>query len=166
MRGAAAALAGAVLFFLGVLTAASDGGRVSPPPAIPLGIEPAASAADRAPTTGADGTPAVPAPPVEGEPAPSDGEPAGTPAGEPASGPPDPSSVPPAGEEPPAADGSGGVEEVGGRVDCVEVGGATGGRAGTAPGRGDQDNGACPPGQADRAADPPQDKKGDGDGQP
>jgi hypothetical protein len=59
--------------------------------------------------------------------------------------------VPPAGEGPPAAGGPGGVEEVTGQVDCVEVG----------PG---PEDGSCPPGQAKKAADPPKEKKGDGDG--
>ncbi|MGH9283748.1 MAG: hypothetical protein ACRD0S_12535, partial [Acidimicrobiales bacterium] len=67
MRGAAAALAGAVLFFLGVLTVASDTDRVSPPPAIPLGLnvdgEPAAvePSPDEAPAAPAeDRSPAAP----------------------------------------------------------------------------------------------------------
>jgi hypothetical protein len=135
VKGAAAALAGAVLFFLGVLSAASDGGRVSPPPAIPLGeqrsVPPATASA-----TPATGPAAEPAPPGQGGPGSIGG---------------DPSSVPPAGGEPPAPGGSGGVEEVGGQVDCVDVG----------PGPGD---GSCPPGQAKKAVDPPKDKKGDGDG--
>jgi hypothetical protein len=131
VKGAVAALAGAVLFFLGVLSAASDGGRVSPPPAIPLGEQPSVQPAT------ASGTPAPgPATPGQGAPGSTGGN---------------PSSVPPAGEEPPVPGGSGGVEEVGGQVDCVDVG----------PGPGD---GSCPPGQAKKAVDPPKDKKGDGDG--
>ncbi len=137
MRGAAAALAGAVLFFLGVLTAAGDGDRVPPPAAIPLGEQPAlpTGAGSQAPPSGA--TP----PPATGDPS----APAGT---TPGSSTP---SVPPAGEEPPGGGGSGGVEEVGGQVDCFDVGTAGNGSA-------------CPPGQAKKVGEPPKDEKGGGDG--
>ncbi|HEY3238316.1 MAG TPA: hypothetical protein VGL92_02035 [Acidimicrobiia bacterium] len=150
MKGAAAALAGALLFFLGVLTAASDGDRVSPPPAIPLAGDPASAVASRIPATPA-GQPAAPETPEAGDPdsagnpsAPAAADPAG-----PAGGAPGDPSAPPAGEEPPAAGGSGGVEEVTGRVDCVDMG----------PGPGDS---SCPPGLA-KKGDPPK-ERGDGDG--
>lgn len=137
MRGAAAALAGALLFFLGVLTAASDTGRVPPPAAIPLGAEPAATdeAGHPAPAVGETPSPSTPA---AGDPSRS------------ASTTPGPSlpSVPPAGEEPQGS-GSGGVEEVVGQVDCFDVG--------TGP------SGACPPGQAKKVGEPPR-EKGGGDG--
>jgi len=150
VKGAAAVLGCALLFFLGVLTGASGDERSrTAPPAISLGSRSAASHADGgAPATrdgdqpgatgGSGSAPATP----EAEPA--------VPGSDPAAGDSDASSVPPAGEEPSTPGGSGDVEEVGGQVDCVEVG------AGPADGR-------CPPGQAKKVADPPKDKNGDGD---
>ncbi|MGH8974942.1 MAG: hypothetical protein ACRD0C_17280, partial [Acidimicrobiia bacterium] len=57
------------------------------------------------------------------------------------------SSVPPAGEEPPPAGDSGGVEEVDGHLDCYQMGRER----------------SCPPGQARKIEDPPE-EKGNGDG--
>lgn len=102
MRGAAAALAGAVLFFLGVLTAASDTERIAPPPVIRLGVNVAGQPAAESPPAGVPSTGAA-TPPAE-TPAPAD------------------SSAPPAGEEPRPARGSGSVEEVHGELDCYDVG--------------------------------------------
>ncbi len=137
MRGAAAALAGAFLFFLGVLTAASDTERIAPPPVIPLGVNVAGpSSASHTP-----GDEPLPAPAVPGTDAAT--PPAATPA------PADPS-APPAGEEPRPGRGSGGVEEVHGEVDCYDVG------------TGDADQ-HCPPGRARKLDDPSTDK-GHGDG--
>ncbi|MGH9036651.1 MAG: hypothetical protein ACRD0O_12890 [Acidimicrobiia bacterium] len=150
MKGAAAVLGCALLFFLGVLTGASGEGRSrAAPPAISLGPRPVSSQADGStPATGGD----QPAAPVGSGPAPAPEEEPAVPASDPSAGDSDASSVPPAGEEPSTPGGSGDVEEVGGQVDCVEVG--------TGPA-----DGGCPPGQAKKIADPP-DKKGDGDGRP
>jgi hypothetical protein len=103
VRGAAAALAGALLFFLGVLTAASGTERIAPPPVIRLGVNVSGPLAAEAPP--APGVPSTDAatPPAE-TPAPAD------------------PSAPPAGEEPRPARGSGGVEEVRGELDCYDVG--------------------------------------------
>jgi hypothetical protein len=169
-----------VLFFLGVLTAASDTDRIAPPPAIPLGVNvPGEPAANRTPAPAAPSRtrrapegeapsgerPAEPVAPDTPQAPAEDGNPsapeapANQPAGDavtpPEQSPADPS-VPPAGEEPPAAGGSGGVEEVDGQVDCYETG--------TDP-AGD----SCPPGEG-RTVDEgrrhrePRDPRGRGDG--
>lgn len=150
MKGAAAVLTCALLFFLGVLTGASGEGRSrTAPPAISLGSRSAASNADGGTSGTRDGDqPGAPVGSGSG-PATLEGEPA-IPGSDPAAGDSDASSVPPAGEEPPTPGGSGDVEEVGGQVDCVEVGAGP-------------DAGRCPPGQAKKVADPPKDKNGDGD---
>ena len=157
MRGATAALAGALLFFLGVLTASSEGSQVVPPSAIPLGVKvvgsPTASrtpARAESPGPAPASTPSTPerapepaAPPAESDPAsatttsaPSSAEPSSTTSTTTTSnsGPSSTttSSGPPAGEESPAEGDSGGVEEVDGRVDCTDTG------------RG-RDDSSCPP---------------------
>jgi hypothetical protein len=148
VKGAAAVLGCALLFFLGVLTGASGEGRSrTAPPAISLGSRPAASHADGSTPATRDAD--QPAAPAGSAPAAPSVEP-DVPGSDPAAGASDASSVPPAGEEPPTPGGSGDVEEVGGQVDCVEVG------AGPADGR-------CPPGQAKKVAGPPKDENGDGD---
>jgi hypothetical protein len=137
MRGAAAALAGAVLFFLGVLTAASDTERIAPPPLIPLGVD----VAGRPAASQTSGDEAPPAPAVPGADAATPPAATAVPA--------DPS-APPAGEEPRPARGSGGVEEVHGELDCYEVGT-------------DDADQHCPPGRGRQIDDPAKDK-GHGDG--
>lgn len=141
MKGAAAALAGALLFFLGVLTGAQEGGRLAPPPAIRLGDAPATPAA----TDGAPGGPETPAP-ADPPPAPPPGE------------------APDAGSEA-GGSGAGPVEEVEGRVECVDTGQPGAGEGGGAG----QDG--CPPGQTRRPeppgqgpAEPPGQEKEAGDG--
>lgn len=134
MKGAAAALAAAALFFLGVLTGAREGDRRTPPPVIRLG--------------GAPATPATGEPPDPPE-APESTEP-----------PPAPPAVPePAGERDAGGAGAAPVEEVEGRVECVDTGepaadqGAGAGRDG------------CPPGQTRRPAEPPGEGPADAPGQ-
>lgn len=131
MRAAAAALAGAVLFFLGTLAAGPGRDAGSPLRPIPLGTAPTEA--------GPSGPEADGRAPTGGETTPPDGQDGGPPA-EPQ--PPDPSTTsppaPPAepgGDPQPGSDGD--VEEVDNEVDCVEVGGGRG----RAVGRDD----ACPP---------------------
>ena len=89
MRAAAAALVGAVLFFVGVLGATPDGERLAPPSAIPLGTAPQASPAahsgevpatgddDGRPGNGGQGDPVMPVTGGEGGTPPAGDAPAG-----------------------------------------------------------------------------------------
>lgn len=163
MKAAAAALAGAVLFFLGVLTGGPGNGGPAAPPVIPLGV-PAAGSTGGSP---AEGTPPAPPPATSqaptSPPAPGTGDRTDAASEPPAPAAPEaptaPDPTPPAGTAEPGADGkppattapradgdgSGGVEQVDGEVDCLQLDGRE--RAEKAKG--------CPP------AEPPG-KKADG----